>query len=101
MNTTDCEFNRTITDEQEYTVTITVNNLVGSSQPTTVTFGKFFVYACSLFMPFDSHCFEHHSAVQTAVCFNVLLRQLYLKELHLLLFLCWEEAANIATCEIH
>ena len=37
---TDCQYQQPMITEGVYIITITINNIIGSSEPTTVPFGK-------------------------------------------------------------
>ena len=41
MTVTDCQYQQPMITEGDYNITITINNIIGSSEPTTVSFGKY------------------------------------------------------------
>ncbi len=48
---TDCQYQQTMITEGDYNITITINNIIGSSEPTTVSFGKHIEYNVGITVP--------------------------------------------------
>ena len=44
VSTPYCQYEQPISEEKNYNITVTINNIVGSSEPTTTQFGKILVF---------------------------------------------------------